>query len=56
MAYVFVAALLSIVSRRRCDAGQVKRAKRWDLVGLCVFSVSFAVFNVILIASAAVSG
>ncbi len=56
MAYVFVAALLSIVSRRRCDSGQVKRAKRWDMAGLCVFSVSFAVFNIVLIASAAVAG
>jgi hypothetical protein len=56
MAYVFVAALLSIVSRRRCDSGQVKRAKRWDLVGLCVFSVSFAVFNLVLITSAAFAG
>lgn len=56
MAYVFVAALLAIVSRRRCDSGKVQRAKRQDLVGLCLFSVSFVVFNIILITEAAIAG
>ena len=56
MAYVFVAALLSIVSRKRCDSGQVKRAKRSDLVGLCLFGLSFVIFNIILIVAAAITG
>lgn len=56
MAYVFAAALLAIVSHRGYVSGQKERAKRRDLVGLCAFSVSFVVLNVILIAAAAATG
>ncbi len=56
MAYVFVAALLAIVSRRGYEIGQKKRAKRRDLVGLCVFSVSFVALNITLIVTAAAAG
>ena len=56
MAYVFVAALLAIVSRRGYDSGQKVRAKRRDLVGLCLFGLSFVIFNLILIFAAAITG
>ena len=56
MAYVFVAALLAVVSCRGYESGQKERAKRRDLVGLCTFVLSFAVFNTTLIVTAAAAG
>jgi hypothetical protein len=56
MAYVFVAALLAIVSRSGYESGQKELAKRRDLIGLFVFGVSFVVFNITLIVAAAVAG
>ncbi|MBA2714436.1 MAG: hypothetical protein H0U55_12895 [Rubrobacteraceae bacterium] len=56
MAYVFVAALLAIISRRGYESGQKERAKRRDLVGLCLFSLSFIVLNITLIVAAAAGG
>jgi hypothetical protein len=56
MAYVFVAALLAIVSRRGYESGQKVRAKRRDLVGLCIFALSFVVFNITLIVASAITG
>jgi hypothetical protein len=56
MAYIFIAALLAVLSRRRYVSGAKKLAKRWDLVGLCVFGGSFVVFNTALILSAAAAG
>jgi hypothetical protein len=56
MAYVFVAALMAIVSRRGYASGHKDRARRTDLIGLTVFSLTFIVFNVALIAAAAAAG
>ncbi|MGH3147586.1 MAG: hypothetical protein ACRDTR_17465, partial [Rubrobacter sp.] len=56
MAYIFVAALLAIVSRRGYESGRKKFAKRRDLVGLCAFGGSFVVFNMVLIVAAAIAG
>ena len=56
MAYVFVAALLAVVSRRGYESGRKDRARRWDLIGLCVFASSFVAFNIALIVAAAAAG
>ena len=56
MAYVFVAALLAIVSRRGYESGQKERAKRRDLIAFCLFSLSFAALNLTLIVAAATAG
>jgi len=56
MVYVFIAALMAVVSRRNYDSDHSRRARRGDLIGLCVFSTSFVVLNAILILQAAVSG
>lgn len=56
MVYVFVAALLAIVSRKGYESGHKDLAKRRDLVGLCVFALSFVVLNMTLIFAAAVAG
>ena len=56
MAYVFVAALLAIVSRSGYESGQKGRARRRDLLWLCVFGVSFVAFNITLIVAAAAAG
>ena len=56
MAYIFVAALLAIVSRRGYESGRNKLARRRDLVGLFAFGLSFMAFNVALIAAAAIAG
>lgn len=56
MAYIFVAALLAIVSRRGYESGRNKLARRRDLVGLFAFGLSFVAFNVALIAAAAIAG
>lgn len=56
MIYVFIAALMSVVSRRNYDSEQPRRARRWDLIGLFVFSSSFVVLNALLIMQAAASG
>jgi hypothetical protein len=50
LAYVFVAAVLSW---RDYDLGRERRARRRDLVSLCVFGVSFPVINAVLIVQAA---
>ncbi|MDQ3568055.1 MAG: hypothetical protein M3397_08240, partial [Actinomycetota bacterium] len=56
MAYIFVAALLAIVSRRGYESGRNKLARRRDLVGFFAFGLSFVAFNVALIAAAAIAG
>ncbi len=56
MAYVFVAALLAIVSRRGYESGQKELARRRDQLGLCVFGASFVAFNTTLIIAAAAAG
>ena len=56
MAYVFVAALLTVLARKGYDSGHKDRANRRDLIGLCVFSLTFIAFNVALIAAAAATG
>lgn len=56
MAYVFVAALLAIVSRRGYESRQKELARRRDLLGLCVFGASFVAFNTTLIIAAAAAG
>ena len=53
LAYVFVAAVLAVLSWRDYDLGRESRARRRDLVSLCVFGVSFPVINAVLIVQAA---
>ena len=49
LAYVFVAAAMAVVSWRDYDSGRESRARRRDLVSLCVFGASYLVINAILI-------
>ena len=56
LAYVFVAALMAVVSRQGYESGHKGRARRRDMISLFVFGASFLVFNAILIALAAISG
>lgn len=56
LAYVFAATLMTLLSRKTCEAGQKDRARRRDLISLCVFGISFLVINVVLILQAAASG
>lgn len=56
LAYVFVAAVMAVISWRDYDSGRESRARCRDLVSLCVFGASFLVINAILIALAAVAG
>ncbi len=56
LAYVFVAAVMAVVSRWDYAAGRKSRARRRDLVSLCVFGVSFLVINATLILLAALAG
>jgi hypothetical protein len=53
LAYVFVAAVMAVVSRRDYDSGHASRARRRDLVSLYVFGASFLIINAILIVLAA---
>ena len=55
LAYVFVATLMAVVARRGYESGHKDRARRRDVISLCIFGASFLVFNAILIALAAVS-
>ena len=54
--YVFAAAIMAVVSRRDYVSGRAGRARRRNLVSLCVFGASFLVINAILIVLAAVAG
>jgi hypothetical protein len=56
LAYVFVAAVMAVVSRRDYAAGRKSRARRRDLVSLCVFGASFLIINATLILLAALAG
>lgn len=56
LAYVFVAAAMAVVSWRDYDSGRESRARRRDLVSMCVFGASYLVINAILIVLAAVAG
>jgi len=56
LAYVFVAAIMAVISWRDYGSGRASRARRRDLVSLCVFGASFMVINAILIVLAAVAG
>jgi hypothetical protein len=56
LAYVFVAAVMAVLSWRDYDSGHESRARRRDLVSLCVFGASYLVINAILIVLAAVAG
>ena len=56
LVYVFAAAIMAVVSRRDYVSGRESRARRRDLVSLCVFGASFLVINAILIALTAVAG
>src|SRR5829696_5878699 len=56
LAYVFVAAVMAIISWRDYVSGHKDRARRRDLVSLCVFGASFVLINAILILLAAVAG
>ena len=56
LAYVLIAAVMGVISWRDFESGRESRARRRDLVSLCVFGASFLVINVILIVLAATSG
>jgi hypothetical protein len=56
LAYVFVAAVMAVVSRRDYAVGRKSRARRRDLVSLCVFGASFLIINATLILLAALAG
>jgi putative Ca2+/H+ antiporter (TMEM165/GDT1 family) len=53
VAYVFVAAVMGVLTWRDYDSGREVRARRRDLVSMCVFGASFLVINAILVALAA---
>ena len=53
LVYVFIAAIMAVVSRRDYVSGREGRARRRDLVSLCVFGASFLVINANLILLAA---
>jgi hypothetical protein len=53
VAYVFVAAVMGVISWRDYDSGREGRARRRDHISLCVFGASFLVINAILIVLAA---
>ena len=55
LAYVFVATLMAVLARRGYELGHKDRARRRDMISLCMFGASFLVFNAILITLAAVS-
>jgi hypothetical protein len=56
LAYVFVAAVMAVVSWSDYHSVRESRARRRDVVSLCVFGASFLVINAILIVLAAVAG
>ena len=56
LVYVFIAAIMAVVSRRDYVSGREGRARRRDHISLFVFGASFLVINAILIVLAATSG
>jgi hypothetical protein len=56
LAYVFVAGVMAVISWRDYDSGHASRARRRDLVSLCVFGVTYLLINAILIVLAAAAG
>lgn len=54
--YVFAAGVLAVISRKTYDSGRKDLARRLDWIYLCVFGVSFALINVVLISLAAAAG
>ncbi len=56
LAHVLIAAVMGVISWRDYDSGREDRARRRDLVSLCVFGASFLIINAILIVLAATSG
>jgi hypothetical protein len=53
LAYVFVAAVMAVASRKGYESGYKELARRRDLISLCLFGVSFPLINAVLIALAA---
>ena len=53
LVYVLIAAIMAVISWRDYDLGREDRARRRDLVSLCVFGVSFLIINAVLIVQAA---
>jgi hypothetical protein len=56
LAYVFVAGVMAVISWRDYDSGHASRARRRDLVSLCVFGATYLLINAILIVLAAAAG
>ena len=56
VAYVFVAAVMAVISWRDYNSGREARARRRDHISLCVFGASLLVINAILIVLAPTSG
>lgn len=56
LAYVFAATLMTLISRKTCEAGEKNRARRRDMILLGAFGGSFVVINLFLILQAAASG
>ena len=53
LAYVLIAAVMGVISWRDYESGRESRARRRDLLSLCVFGATFLVINAILIVLAA---
>jgi hypothetical protein len=56
MTYIFVAAALTLISRKLCASEETERARRGDRISLQVFGSSFVLITGALIAVASIIG
>jgi hypothetical protein len=56
MIYIFVAAALTLISRKLCASEETELARRWDRISLQVFGSSFVLITGALIAVASIVG
>ena len=56
MVYIFVAAVMTLISRKLCASEETERARRWDRISLQVFGSSFVIVTGALIAVASIIG
>jgi hypothetical protein len=56
MIYIFVAAVMTLISRKLCASEEKERARRWDRISLQVFGSSFVLITGALIAVASIVG
>jgi hypothetical protein len=55
MIYIFMAAILAILSQKLCDVKKDKLALRYDHQNMYIFGISFIAFNFVMILQAAIS-